>query len=55
MSIKEEFDHLLDKLKAERDEISLKLHLATLEVKQEFDEGRSKAPKLLMTHCIGLR
>jgi hypothetical protein len=42
MSIKEEFDHLLDKLKAERDEISLKLHLATLEVKQEFEEAEPK-------------
>ncbi|MCX7068545.1 MAG: hypothetical protein NTW85_12770 [Methylococcales bacterium] len=42
MSIKEEFDHLMDKLKTERDEISLKLHLASLEAKQEFDEAEPK-------------
>ena len=42
MSIKKEFDHLMDKLKTERDEISLKLHLASLEVKQEFDEAEPK-------------
>jgi hypothetical protein len=39
MPIKEEFDHLLDKLKTERDEIHLKLHLASLDVKQEFEEA----------------
>jgi hypothetical protein len=42
MAIKEEFDNLLDKLKAERDEISLKLHLASLEIKQEFEEAEPK-------------
>ena len=39
MAIKEEFNNLLDKLKAERDEISLKLHLASMEVKQEFEDA----------------
>lgn len=42
MAIKEEFDNLLDKLKSERDGINLKLHLASMEVKQEFDEAESK-------------
>jgi hypothetical protein len=42
MAIKQEFNNLLDKLKTERDEINLKLHLATLEVKQEFEEAEPK-------------
>ena len=46
MAIKEEFNHLLDKLKTERDEISLKLHLATLEVKQEFEEAEPQWEQL---------
>jgi hypothetical protein len=37
MAIKEEFDNLLDKLKTERDEINLKIHLASMEAKKEFD------------------
>ncbi|MFI3188248.1 hypothetical protein BCS42_15495 [Crenothrix sp. D3] len=37
MAIKEEFNNLLDKLKAERDEIGLKLHLASMEAKEEFE------------------
>jgi hypothetical protein len=39
MSIKTEFDRLLEKLKAERDEIALKLHLASMEAKEEFEES----------------
>ena len=39
MSIKIEFDNLIDKLKTERDEIKLKLHLASLEAKEEFEEA----------------
>lgn len=39
--MKEEFDNLLEKLKAERDEIGLKLHLASMEVKQEFEASES--------------
>lgn len=46
MEIKEEFNHLIDKLKTERDEINLKLHLATLEVKQEFEEAEPKLNQL---------
>ena len=39
MATKIEFDNLLDKLKSERDEIMLKLHLASLEAKEEFEEA----------------
>ena len=39
MSIKTEFDNLLEKLKSERDELKLKLHLASLEAKEEFEEA----------------
>ncbi len=39
MSIRTEFDNLLEKLKSERDEIKLKLHLASLEAKEEFEEA----------------
>jgi putative cell wall-binding protein len=37
MSTKIDFDNLLDKLKSERDEIMLKLHLASMEAKEEFE------------------
>ena len=39
MSIKIEFDDLLEKLKTERDEIMLKLHLASMEAKEEIEEA----------------
>ena len=39
MSMKIEFDNLLEKLKSERDEIMLKLHLASMEAKEEFEEA----------------
>lgn len=39
MNIKEDFNNLLDKLKAERDEINLKLHLASMEAKEEFESA----------------
>lgn len=42
MAIKEEFNHLLEKIKSERDAINLKLHLASMEVKQEFEEAEPK-------------
>ena len=42
MSIKEDFDNLLDKLKTERDEIHLKLHLASMEAKTEFDAAEEQ-------------
>ncbi len=46
MAIKEEFNHLLDKLKTERDAINLKLHLASMEVKKEFEEAEPKWDQL---------
>ena len=39
MSIKIEFDSLLEKLKTERDAILLKLHLASMEAKEEIEEA----------------
>ena len=39
MSIKTEFDNLLEKLKSERDELKLKLHLGSMEAKEEFEEA----------------
>jgi len=42
MPIKEEFENLLEKLKVERDEVNLKLHLASMEVKEEFEEADKK-------------
>ncbi|MEY3881377.1 MAG: hypothetical protein RIQ94_2173 [Pseudomonadota bacterium] len=46
MSIKEDFVSLLDKLQAERDEINLKLHLASMEAKQEFEEAEKQWGRL---------
>ncbi|MGR8998554.1 MAG: hypothetical protein ACU88J_05855 [Gammaproteobacteria bacterium] len=39
MPTKIEFDNLLAKLKSERDEIMLKLHLASMDAKEEFEEA----------------
>ncbi|MEI6335528.1 MAG: hypothetical protein WCS87_13300 [Methylococcaceae bacterium] len=39
MSIRIEFDNLLEKLMSERDEIILKLHLASMDAKEEFEEA----------------
>ena len=39
MPTKIEFDNLLAKLKSERDEIMLKLHLASMEAKEEFEDA----------------
>ena len=53
MSIKIEFDTLLEQLQSERDEIALKIHLASMEAKEEFecaekiwDKLRNKAIEL---------
>jgi hypothetical protein len=45
MTMKIEFDNLLEKLKSERDEISLKLHLASMEAKEEFEEAEKNWDK----------
>lgn len=37
MSIQNEFENLIEKLKSERDEIELKIHLASMEAKDEFE------------------
>ncbi len=36
MDLRQEFSSLVDTLKTERDELQLKLHLATMEAKEEF-------------------
>jgi hypothetical protein len=42
MPIKIELDNLLEKLMSQRDEIILKLHLASMEAKEEFEEAEKK-------------
>ena len=42
MDIKEEFSRMLDKVKTERDELKLKLHLASMEGREEFEEAEKK-------------
>lgn len=42
MAMKEEFEHLLDKLKSERDELKLKMHLASMDAKDEFADAEKK-------------
>ena len=41
MEINEEFTKLVEKLRTERDEIMLKIHLASMDAKEEF-EGTEK-------------
>ena len=42
MNVQEEFDKLVEKLKTERDEINLKIHLASMDAREEFDEAETK-------------
>jgi hypothetical protein len=42
MGIREEFDKLVEKLKIERDTINLKIHLASMDAKEEFEEAEKK-------------
>jgi hypothetical protein len=42
MAIKEDFDTLIEKLKTERDEIHLKLQLASMEAKEEFETAEQQ-------------
>lgn len=42
MSIKNEFEDLLKKLEVERDQLNLKIHLASMEAKEEFEEAEKK-------------
>jgi len=46
MSIKEDFEKLLEKLQTERDEVNLKLHLASMEARQEFEEAEKEWNRL---------
>ncbi len=46
MEIKEEFDKLVEKLKIERDTINLKVHLASMDAKEEFVEAEKKWDKV---------
>ncbi|MDO9140743.1 MAG: hypothetical protein Q7U38_10495 [Methylobacter sp.] len=46
MAIKEDFENLLAKLQVERDEINLKLHLASMEAKQEFEAAEKQWQRL---------
>lgn len=39
MAVQEEFEKLVDRLKTERDGLMLKMHLASMEVKDEFEEA----------------
>lgn len=42
MGMREDFDKLIEKLKTERDEINLKIHLASMDAKEEFEEAEKK-------------
>jgi phosphoribosylpyrophosphate synthetase len=42
MQIKEEFNKLIEKLKIERDEVNLKIHLASMDAKKEYEEAEKK-------------
>lgn len=42
MKMQEEFNTLVEKLKTERDEIKLKMHLASMETKTEYEEAEKK-------------
>ncbi len=46
MSIKEDFENLLKTLQTERDEINLKLHLASMEARQEFEQAEKEWHRL---------
>jgi len=42
MSLKEDFENVLKRLQTERDEANLKLHLASMEARQEFEEAEQQ-------------
>ena len=46
MEIREEFEKLVEKLKVERDKIQLKVHLATMDAKEEFEAAEEKWEKV---------
>lgn len=46
MSIKEDFENLLDELQVQREEINLKMHLASMDARQEFEEAEKEWHRL---------
>jgi len=40
--MKQEFNQVLEKLSAQRDEVNLQLHLASMEAKEEFSQAEEK-------------
>ncbi len=42
MPMKDEFNKLVEKLKVQRDELNLKIHLASMDAKKEFAETEKK-------------
>jgi len=42
MSLKNDFENLLNTLNTEREELQLKLHLASMEAKEEFEEAEKQ-------------
>ena len=46
MEFKAEIENLVSKLKTERDELKLKMHLASMEAKDEFEEAEKKWKQL---------
>ena len=42
MNMKEELNKLIEKLKTERDGVSLKMHLASMDAKKEYEEAEKK-------------
>ncbi|WP_372883305.1 hypothetical protein [Psychromonas sp.] len=40
--MKEDFNKLVDKLKVQRDELKLKVHLGSMEAKEEFEAAEKK-------------
>lgn len=45
MSLQEDFQETMDKLMQQRDEIALKVHLASMEVKEEWDKAEKNWDK----------
>lgn len=42
MNMKEELNKVIEKLKRERDGVNLRIHLASMDAKQEFEEAEKK-------------
>ncbi len=42
MDLKKEFEEIAEKLKQERDELQVQLHLASMELKEEWEQAEKK-------------